>query len=784
MIKILKYLAYLLLSLLTIFILVILAIYFNYQRTVNVKQGQMLVAPVSPGELGKWVNPFIGTGGFPTYTSADDIPGVTVPFGMVRLSPDTEFFLGSLFGEEKTVSTAGYYYGDHKIMGFSHTRMIGTGAYEGGHFRVVPGMGEHGIKDYLNEHYSEFSHREEVAFPGYYAVRLPKQDVLAELTASERVGLHRYTFSGNERPHILIDVSSALGKSKTTEGEVQINVDKQEVVGAIRTFGSFAGRYGGEKIYFSAQFSQPFSGYSLWSERKILKNQLVVHGDKVGVEVGFNKGGADQVVELRLGISYVSIENARANLKAEAGDLSFNDMVSNAKQVWEDKLGSIRIDGGSDDQKHIFYTALYHSLQMPTLFNDVNGDYMGFDKKVHQTTDFRYFTDLSLWDTFRTIHPLYTLIAPKDQRDMMVSLVKMCEQGGVLPRWPSGYGYTGSMLGASADIVLTESYLKGIRDFDVETVYQAMRRAALGIEPKREGYNPRGGMSECLKYRYCPDDLMDKSVSKTLEYSYADDAISKLAGALGYADDAKLFADHSKYYRNVWNPETQYFHPRTTSGEFVKNFKPLKLTYLDFNHKYTNGYVEGSALQWRWAVFFDPDGLVSLFKSKDYFVSELNDFFALSDPKRGTLTPGSYYWHGNEPDLHAAYLFNSAGRPDLTQKWVRWILENKYGAGYEGIDGDDDAGTLSSWYVFSSLGFYPVAGSDIYQIGTPLFKKASIKVGDKVLNIVADNFGPENKYVRMVWLNEVLLDRYWIKHSDLVQGGTLRFEMTNLPVHQ
>ena len=779
--KVLKYLLLGILSLLVIIALVIFGFWFSYQRTVGVKQGQMVVS-AKPGEFGRWVNPFIGTGGFPTYTSADDIPGVTVPFGMVRLSPDTQFFLDPLWAEGGVISTAGYYYGDHKIMGFSHTRMIGTGAFEGGHFRVVPSAGESSQKDYRERHFSPFSHKDEVAFPGYYAVKLPQKGVMAELTASARVGLHRYTFSGKENPHILIDVSSSLGKGKTTEGEVQINVEKHEVSGAIRTFGSFAGRYGGEKIYFSAQFSQPFSAYSLWSGSESYIKKPAVQGDKLGADLSFKMNSPSQVVELRLAISYVSIENARANLKAEADSVSFDKMVSRAKQEWEEKLSTIKIEGGTDDQRHIFYTTLYHSLQMPTLFNDVNGDYMGFDKKVHQTTDFRYFTDLSLWDTFRTIHPLFTLIATKDQRDMMVSLVKMCEQGGALPRWPSGYGYTGSMLGASADIVITESYLKGIQNFDAETAYQAMRKAALGIEVRKEGYRPRGGMTDCLKYHYCPDDLMDKAVSKTLEYSYADDADSRLAKALGHDEDARMFAEHSQYYRNLWNPETQYFQPRTTTGEFVKKFKPLKLTYLDFNHEYTNAYVEGSALQWRWAVFFDPEGLVSLFKSKEYFVNELNDFFALSDPKRGTFSPGSYYWHGNEPDLHSAYLFNSAGRPDLTQKWVRWILDNKYGAGYEGIDGDDDAGTLSSWFVWSSLGMYPVAGSDRYQIGAPLFKKASIKIGEKTLNIVAVNYAPENKYVRRVWLNEVLLDRFWFKHSEIVQGGTLRFEMSDKPL--
>ncbi|MDO9341805.1 MAG: GH92 family glycosyl hydrolase [Bacteroidales bacterium] len=777
---ILRYLIYGILSLLLISLLVILGIFIRYKSTVDVKPGQLHVS-AKPGEMGQWVNPFIGTGGFPTYTSGDDIPGATLPFGMVRLSPDTEFFLGSYFAEGKTISTAGYYYGDNKIIGFSHTRLIGTGAYEGGHFRVVPAISDNGLKNYRKGRYSKFSHKEEVAFPGYYAVKIPKQGILAELTASERVGMHRYTFSMDEIPHIFIDVSSALGYGKTTEGEVQIYPEQQEVVGAIRTFGSFASRYGGIKVYFSARFSQPFSAFSIWSGNNLFNNQTFAEGDQIGVDISFNKVGSGQVVELKLGISYVSIENARANLAEEAGDVSFDDMLSKAKQAWEEKLSLIKIEGGSDEQRKIFYTALYHSLQMPTLFNDVNGDYMGFDKKAHKATDYRYFTDLSLWDTFRTIHPLFTLIAPKDQRDMMVSLVKMCEHGGVLPRWPSGYGYTGSMLGASADIVIAESYLKGIHDFDVETAYQAMRKAALGIDIPKEGFKPRGGMRECLKYQYCPADLMDKAVSKTLEYAYADDAIAKLAKALGYEDDAELFTEHSKYYRNVWNPETQYFQARNASGEFDKKFKPLKLTYADPNHEYTNAYVEGSALQWRWAVFFDPEGFISLFKDREYFVNELNDFFALSNPRRGNWSPGSYYWHGNEPDLHAAYLFNTAGRPDLTQKWVRWILDNKYGEGYDGIDGDDDAGTLSSWFVFSSLGFYPVAGSDLYQIGAPLFKKAEIKIGDKLLTIVADNYSPENKYVRKVWLNGVLLDRFWFKHAEIAQGGILRFEMSDMP---
>jgi predicted alpha-1,2-mannosidase len=408
---------------------------------------------------------------------------------------------------------------------------------------------------------------------------------------------------------------------------------------------------------------------------------------------------------------------------------------------------------------------------------------VGFDKKVHTAYSFRYFTDLSLWDTFRTLHPLYNLIAVDDQRDMMISLVEMAKQGGWLPRWPSGYGYTGSMLGTPADITIADAWLKGIRGFDVEYAYQTMRETALGPTPKGAEFPGRRGIESYLKYHYCAADEMDESVSKTLEYSWADFAISQLARALGKDEDAALFAAHSQYYRNTWNSETKYFQPRNADGTFT-DFKPLLLTYLDRKEKYTDDYTEGSALQWRWAVPFDPQGLISLFESREYFVTELNDFFENSNPKLAEINPRPYYWHGNEPDIHAAYLFNEAGRPDLTQKWVRWIMDYKYSTTYEGLDGNDDGGTLSAWFIFSSMGFYPIAGSDIYQLGTPLFKEAVINMNGKKLRIKAKNYTPENFYVKKIWLNGILLNRSWIKHAEIANGGLLEFEMTSVPNNQ
>ncbi len=754
-------------------------LWLRYRHIVNAEPQLISNAarPVLP--LVKDVNPFIGTGGYP-WVCGHNFPGAALPFGMVRLSPETISFLT----KRGARNTSGYYYGDNRVSGFSHTRLSGTGATDGGHFLVVPASGPVSKKSRSKGLSYRFSHRDEVAFPGYYALMLPEEKIFVELTATERVGIHRYTFSGGEEPHILIDVSNALGDAESREATVTILPDKREVEGSVRTFGTFARRFGGIRVYFVARFDSEFDSYGTWNEERFFKDQADVEGEDIGIDLGFENIDAASVIGLKLAISYVSIENARANLEAEAGEEEFDDLLVLAQTAWEEKLSLIRIDGATNAQRTIFYTALYRAFQMPTVFNDVNGEYVGFDRQVHQADGFRYFTDLSLWDTFRTLHPLYNIIAPSDQRDMMVSLVRMAKEGGWLPRWPSGYGYTGSMLGTPADITITEAWLKGIRDFDVEYAYQSMRSTALAPTPRGAEFSGRRGIASYLEYHYCAADLMDEAVSKTLEYAWADHSIGQLAEALGKKEDAALFAEHAKYYQNTWNPETQYFHPRNASGDFVEDFKPLLLTYLDLKEKYTDDYVEGSALQWRWAVPFDAPGLISLFESPEFFVSELNDFFAKSDPTMGKWNPGSYYWHGNEPDIHAAYLFNEAGRPDLTQKWVRWILDNKYDTSYKGLDGNDDGATLSAWYIFSSLGFYPVAGSDVYQIGAPLFREAEVKIGENSLVIEADNHAPENRYVQKIWLNDTILDRSWIRHSEIANGGVLRFEMAAAPGKQ
>ncbi len=771
--KILKIIFKVLGILLMISLLFILGIWIKYTS---------IVTPVpdngnrffQPGKYGKFVNNFIGTGGFPAWVCGMNFPGATVPFGMVRLSPETISLFPDgnlLIPQKKALNTSGYYYGDNRILGFSHTRLAGTGATDGGHFLFTPTTKNLSKIDLNKDLYHHFSHADETAFPGYYSVNLKKEAIYAELTTTKRTGLHRYTFPKNSPKNILIKITNSTGNKRVENGKVTILPHINTVEGSVRTFGTFGGRYGGQEIFFSARFDMDFSSYGIWNGKEYTENQQSGSGDQLIAVISFNK----PIVIVKIGISYVSIENARLNLEKEAVGRSFEEIVEQAKQSWEQKLSLIKIKGGTNEDQKIFYSALYRSFQMPTTFNDVNGDYKGFDDKIHKEKGYRYYTDFSLWDTFRTIHPLFNLIARDEQRDMMISLVKMAKQGGSLPRWPSGNGYTGSMLGSPADMVITEAYLKGITDFDVEYAFKKMKETATNPVKKGSKASGRRSIKSYLKYGYCPNELEDKSVAKTLEYSWADYSICLLAGKLGHKDDSIFFRNQSMNYKNVWNPETQFFQSRKIDGSFVEKFDPLQLTYTDWDEEYTKAYVEGSALQWRWAVPFDAKGLISLFKSKEYFINELNDFFALSKAKPATWIPDNYYWHGNEPDIHAVYLFNDAGRPDLTQKWVRWILKNKYENDDVGIDGNDDAGTLSAWYIFSSLGIYPIAGTDIYELGIPLFKDAEINMGNHTLKIITENYSKKNTFVKEVYLNNKLLSKRQIRHAEIAKGGTLKF---------
>ena len=717
---------------------------------------------VTAGEYGQYVDPFIGTGGTP-WACGMLSPAATVPFGAVRLGPDTSFVGGAYLLK---TNTSGYYYEHGHIKGFSHSRLSGTGAEDYGNFRVTPVSGKNNVAA------MPYSHSNERASVGYYAVYLPTADCLAEMTATIHTGVHRYTFNNSADARLYIDVTSGAANSTSTNGYTRYDEENGVIYGGCTLWGQFSGRYDGLPVYFAATVNKPVESFE------------ITEGDTdCGIDLNFGNL-KDESVEMKVGISYVSEENALLNLTTETDGLDFDAVRQKAADDWEEQLSVIKINTNDREIKTNFYTALYHSMIMPTNFTDVNGEYLGFDKQVHVAEGYTYRTDMSIWDTCRTTHPLYTLIAQDIQVDCLNSLVNMAELGcGAIPRWPMGAGYTGSMFGDLASIIITESYLKGIDDFDVRAAYEFMKYTS-ETETICDG---REFLDEYNEYGYVPQDIegVNKSVSRTLEYAWSDSAIAALALALGETEDYNRYTVKAMNYVNVFNPETDYFQARNSDGSFVWNFSPYITSFYDavMIKKFADCYCEGSARQWRWSVLQDVDGLIDLFGSDEYFVDELDQFMRDASLSRAAVDPGSGFWIGNQHNIHTPYLFSNAGRPDLTQKWVRWTLANRFSNDINGIDGNDDGGTISAWYVFSALGFYPVAGTTNYWLGSPNIDSAEVTLSNgNVLKITANNQSEDNVYVSKVTLNGVELDGCYVTHEQLMGGGELVFEMSNTAV--
>lgn len=710
------------------------------------------------GEYTQYVDPFIGTGGTP-WACGMLSPAACTPFGAVRLGPDTSFIGGAYIFK---TNTSGYYYEHGHIKGFSHSRLSGTGAEDYQIFRVTPTVGNSNV-DIL-----PYSHKNEVAAPGYYAVHLKSVDCLAELTADDHTGVHRYTFGSSKDSRLYIDVTSTAGNYSAGSAFAEYDEETGLITGGSVIYAAFSSRYDGLPVYFAAK-----------ADKEIKSVEITGDSKNLGVDINFGNI-KDDSVELKLAISFVSVENAKMNLEAETGDLDFDGVRNKAVQNWDENLSEIKVQSPDEDIMTVFYTALYHSMIMPTDFTDVNGEYLGFDKEIHVADGYTYRSDMSLWDTCRDTHSLYTLIEPEIQNDCLNSLVEMANAGGSLPRWPMGAGYTHSMLGDPANIVITESYLKGFTDFDVETAYEYMK---LSSESKTSK-DGRDYIDAYNQYGYVPNDISngDESVARTIEYSWEDAAIANLATALGYTEDAEIYSAKSMYYKNTFNPETKYFQARNMDGSFVWNFSPYITSFYDavMIKKFADCYCEGSARQWRWNAIHDIDGMIELFGSKEYFVSELDDFMKDASLNRAAVDPGHGFWIGNQHDIHTPYLFSNAGRPDLTQKWVRWTLENRFSTDINGLDGNDDGGTLSSWYVFSAMGFYPLAGTDQYWLGSPNLDSAEITLGNgNTLKVTAINQSKKNVYVESIRLNGVELEGCYITHDQLMGGGELEFTMTD-----
>ncbi|HOU10991.1 MAG TPA: GH92 family glycosyl hydrolase, partial [Clostridiales bacterium] len=571
-------------------LLLTLVIFLSAVFTTGAPPASVTMPDLKAGVYGRWVNPFIGTGGYP-WVCAMLFPGAATPFGMVRLSPDTILPGGADF---VNLGFAGYYYPYRHLRGFSHTRLVGAGTGDMGHFRVTPAIGNTKPADRLT-HPLVFTHEQEEATAGYYAVNLPGIDCMAELTATTHAGVHRYTFRSEKDAHLFIDATSFRTAGSAADGKVRILPDAMEIEeeGLIHS-------NGGLKGYFVARFSKPFKSCATWTNGVSAAGSTEAAGDDTGADINFGNI-KNEPVELKLGISFVSLENARLNLDAETGGLDFEGVRDAARDTWDTALSKIKIESPDREMKTIFYTALYHSMMMPTDFTDVNGQYLGFKEQAGTAEGFTYRTDMALWDTFRTLHPLLNLIAPDTQRDCLKSLVLMARANGSLPRWASESRDTGSMFGTPANMVIAESYLKGITDFEAVEAYAFMKNTALETGAHPESHPDIQALN---RYGYVPADLENISVSKTLELSWAAGSIALLADALGNTEDAALFTGKSMSYKNIFNPATKYFQGRNADGSWQQPFLPNILSYYDeiLPIKVSTAYCEGSPRQWRWTA--------------------------------------------------------------------------------------------------------------------------------------------------------------------------------------
>jgi predicted alpha-1,2-mannosidase len=619
----------------------------------------------------------------------------------------------------------------------------------------------------------KLDHGREWGQAGYYGVQMKSQFIQAELSATQHCGVHRYVRMSRKRDiRFLIDATSSLfNGSAGDSSEIRFDPKELSFSGSTLLEGQFSSRYGGLRAYYFAKISRAPDTEMLWNGKSWLaKDVLTTKGNQIGLGMTFSKD-VDSV-ELELCLSYVSDAGARENFEKEVAGKSFSQVRDETVAEWQTALARADIQSSDTALKRVYYTSLYHSMLMPTNFTDVSGAYLGFDKKIHEADGFVYRTDLSLWDTFRTTHPLFTLIAPEIQRDSLQSLLEMAKTLGELPRWPSGAGETGSMFGSPANFLFSESYAKGVMGLgaaEAKTALAWMVQSAKEALPgSQSGRDPT-----CLTHGYCPSDKTSGSVSKTLEEAWADGATAVLAGALGETEIQSEFEFRAHQYRELWDPSARFFRPKDSTGNFV-SFSPNVTSYIGFLGHHANAYVEGGPWHWRFTAPHEPQDLIALFGGAEPFTRELESFLKGATQHRSSIYPGSKYWHGNEHDLHAIYLFNEAGHPELTQKWARWAMSTRYADSADGLDGNDDGGALSSWFVFSALGLYPQAGTDRYWIGSPMVDSAVLDLGSgHILKIDVRNQSSKNTYIQMAVINGKLLCSPVVRHSDLVDGNLI-----------
>lgn len=705
-------------------------------------------------KLTEYVNPFIGTGGH-----GHTYPGASLPFGMVQLSPDTD--------TEGWDWCSGYHYSDSSLIGFSHTHLSGTGVGDYGDILFMPTTGniqlEPGSKDNPDSGYrSRFTHQNENASPGYYSVHLDDYSIEVELTVTKRAGFHKYIFPANEQSNILIDLAHGI-QDKVIDSRLEI-VNNKTIKGYRRSKGWAADH----TVYFYAEFSKSFNNFFITDSSKVLEDLTEAKGKELKAYVEY-KTEAEEEILVKVGISHTSLEGAEQNLKTEIPNWDFESIKVQAEEEWEKELSKVLVESKNEEDKIIFYTALYHTLLSPNTLSDVDGSYIGMDKNIHSVDNGEMYTIFSLWDTFRATHPLFTIIDKERASGMVKALIAKYEESGLLPVWELASNETGTMIGYHSIPVIADAYFKGIRDYDVEKAYEGMKKSAMQDHHGLELYKEMG---------YIPADLENESVSKTLEYAYDDWCIAQMAKDLGKEEDYNYFIERAKFYANVFDPSTSLMRAKK-NGKWFEPFDPYSVS---------GDYTEANAWQYSFFVPQDVNGLINLVDGDDKFISKLDELFTASSELTGREQSDitgliGQYAHGNEPSHHMAYLYNYAGATSKTQEMVHQILSTMYTAQPDGLSGNEDCGQMSAWYVLSAAGFYPVCpGDNKYIIGSPFFDKAEINTGNKKKFVIrANNLSDKNIYIQSAKLNGEDYPYSYINHSDIEKGGEIIFEMGSEP---
>ncbi len=714
------------------------------------------------------VLPLIGTAGH-----GHTYPGATVPFGMVQLSPDTR-----TAGWD---ACSGYNYVDTNIWGFSHTHLSGTGGADLGELLIMPFTG-----DAKTNIVSHFSHDGEFATPGYYRVQLDTYDILAELTATAHCGMHRYTFPKSKESHILVDLMHNIGDRPTAGASLKVESDT--LITGMRVDKGWTQK----TIYFAIESSRPFKGYDIELNGKPLSSgKKEAAGKNIRAFLDYKTKAGEKIV-LRVGISPTSIEEAKKNLAAEIPHWDFDAVRLAAKNEWNTNLSRIEIECSNPEIRQTFYTAMYHTMSAPTLYNNSDGSYGGADGQAHPYAGFQSYSTFSIWDTFRAEMPLLTITAPERVNDFVQSLIAEYQQSPehLLPLWPLANHDTGAMLGYHAVSIIYDAYQKGFRSYDTNLAYQAMRDTAQASRRRQDEYQ---------KYGYVPWEppvpRAGEATSRTLEYSYDDWCMAQMANALGKTDDADMFAKRSENYKHVWDPKTQFFRSPKPDGTFLEPFDPKEVARRTNNAE--GYYTEADAWEYMFEVLHDVPGMIQLYGGNQAFINKLDEFFDqdsdMNDWRIDVTGLVGQYSHGNEPDEHCPYLYALAGAQYKTAARVRQIQLTQYDNSPEGLCGNDDCGQISAWYVWSAIGLYPVnPANGIYVIGSPLVQKAVIRLDPKFYKggtftiIVHSNtqYAPAAKmdnYIESATLNGQPLNRPWITHAELANGGTLELVMGIMP---